>query len=505
MKQFQNSFENFSNKTAFHINNNDFSYGELAQFLSNIRNYIKKVKENGEELIGIADYDDIYTYASIYAALFAGLGYVPLNPENPVDRNKSIIEQAGLKTLLTCKIDEDIEKIVASTGIKSVETTTLPESKIDLSVIEIDENKIAYILFTSGSTGVPKGVPITRKNLAALLDAFYTHGYKIDENDRFLQMFDLTFDFSVICYMAPPYCGASIYTVPKKGIKFANVYSILEEKNISFACMVPSILAYLRPYFEEISLPSIKYTLFCGEALYEDLCKEWLQCIPKGTIINAYGPTEATVFCMLYDWDHNLENQKTHNGILTIGKSMKNMGSVVVDEDSKAAPVGVKGELCLYGEQVTPGYWKDEQKNKEAFFELEMDGKEQKLYRTGDLAAIDNEGDFFYHGRKDFQVKIQGFRVELSEIEHHARTFCNIMNVVVIPHQNSTGSTLLHLFIENYKGKTEDIVAYMETKVPYYMVPNGISTIPVFPLNQNGKIDRKKLESTLNNKEEKNG
>jgi len=494
LHQISQSFQKYATLDAFCINNVHYTYENLAKAVSKIRKAVESETATGQKLVGLIAFEshDFYTYAAIYGTLFGGAGYVPINPKNPLERNNSVVQQAELKTILTSKIDDRVTELAEANNLKVIVTSDLEEVEIDYSLPNISDEEIAYILFTSGSTGVPKGVPILRRNVDAFIDAFYAHGYSVNSSDRFLQMFDLTFDFSVVCYFAPLVAGACIYPIPSEGIKYANVYMTLEEHQITFACMVPSIIAYLKPYFSEISLNELKYSLFCGEALYEDISRDWLKCTPNGKIINAYGPTEATVFCLLYDYDP-IKFAKTFNGSLAIGKEMENMKAVIADERNNILKPHEQGEICLSGPQVTPGYWKNEQKNLEAFFDVEKNGVKEIYYRTGDLGMIDDEGDFFYCGRVDFQVKIQGFRVELGEIEHHVRNFTNIVNVAAVPVQNNSGTTQLHLFLENFTGNLKELEEYLAGKVPIYMVPTTMSSLPQFPLNMNGKVDRKAL------------
>jgi non-ribosomal peptide synthetase component F len=327
------------------------------------------------------------------------------------------------------------------------------------------------------------------------VDAFFALGYKIDENDRFLQMFDLTFDLSVMSYLIPLTIGACVYTVPSGDIKFNATYMILEDYEITVALMVPSILSFLHNYFDEISMPKMKYSLFCGEALYTDLTKGWANCVPNALIQNVYGPTEATIFCLTYDWQRNSTN-KDHNGILCIGKPMKDMLAIVVDEELKPVEANTPGELCLSGGQLTSGYIKNPEKNKEAFFHHSINGMDHVFYRTGDICFIDSDGDFMFSGRLDNQVKIQGFRVELSEIEHHAREFLKSPNVVAVTSQNENDNTLIHLFVERTENTTE-LANYLKTQMPAYMIPTEIRSLDSFPLNVNGKVDRKAIKLLL--------
>ena len=236
-------------------------------------------------------------------------------------------------------------------------------------------------------------MPLTVNNLNSFLVAFFALGYRIDHHDTFIQMFDMTFDLSIMSYFAPVCIGACVYTVPFDVIKYMHVYQLLEQYGITFTLLVPSILTNLRPYFQEIRLEKMRYSLFCGEALYEDVTLEWSKCLPNAVIQNVYGPTEATIFCMTYDVKK--ENNKSLNGILSIGKPMKNMAAMIADENFHPLTANEKGELCMTGAQITTGYWKNDQKNKESFFEWEH----KRYYRTGDLCFCDEDGDYYYSGR----------------------------------------------------------------------------------------------------------
>jgi len=492
--QIKQSCEKFPDRNAFCISNTYYTYSQLAQKISNIRYALEQ--KNKEQLIGVIINDDIETYASIFGILFSGSGFVPINPRNPVDRNVVIIKESGVKIILSGKTDERIDEIKTKSPVRFLFTNNLPDVEINLSLPQTYEEDNAYLFFTSGSTGVPKGVPISHKNLNSFVDAFFNLSYQIGEHDRFLQMFDLTFDLSLMSYIIPLGTGACVYTVNPDEIKYTAVYSLLEEKEITFALMVPSILSYLKPYFEDIKLEKMKYSLFCGEALHSDITKEWAACVPNALIQNVYGPTEATIFCLTYDWDRKRPN-KEFNGIVCIGKPMKDMHAIIVDDNLNLLPEGEKGELCLAGNQVTAGYWNNPEKNKEAFLTCETDDKEQNFYRTGDIAFVDKDGDFMYCGRVDQQVQIQGFRVELSEIEHYVRQHTGLNNVAVIAYTNNIGNTEIHLFVENYQGAMDDITEHLKSKVPEYMLPSEITSLPAFPFNVNGKIDMKALSDKL--------
>ena len=499
LEKISETFFRYPNRNAFCINREYYTYYTFAKLVSKIRNYIQLNLDSSEKLIGVIanPESDIETYGAIYGALYSGRGYIPVNPTNPKNRNIEILKQTGIKTILCKRTNEKIKDLAHKLKIDIIEICSLPETPINIELPNVNENEIAYILFTSGSTGTPKGVPISRKNLDSFIRAFYNLNLNVNENDRFLQMFELTFDFSVVCYTIPLCLGACIYTVPNEGIKFANIFTTLEENEITFACLVPTVLNYLKPYLEEIKLDKMKYSLFCGEILYADIVKEWSNCTPNAKIINAYGPTEATVFCMTYNWDNKTSN-KTFNGSVAIGQPMENISAIVIDENLNKIKLGAKGELCLSGNQLTTGYLNDLKKNDQSFFTFNIDGKEKIFYRTGDLAFIDKEGDFLFAGRKDNQIKIQGFRIELDEIEHFAREFVKAINVKAISSVDKRGVTQIHLFVENYSRDTEDIQRYLKTKIPEYMIPSSITNIKAFPLNGNGKVDKKKLISLTN-------
>lgn len=472
-------------RNAFCIQGMFYTYADLKGIVVAIQAELEK-EHNNADRIGILIHDSLETYAAIVAILLLGKTYIPIHPGHPADRVAHIVRQSNLQLLFSPLHEAEYA------GVRNLNTTELNGTDSPLVMkVEGTENKAAYILFTSGSTGVPKGTPITYHNLNSFLTAFNNLGYELTEADRFLQMFDLTFDLSVVSYLVPLCIGACVYTIPDKGMKFTNVYSVLEEYNITFALMVPSILTFLRQYFDEIHLPDMRYSLFCGEALHKDLVLEWRNCVPNAVIENVYGPTEATIFCLTYRIDTNREIAES-NGIVCIGKPMSGMEAIVADENNQPLPDGEKGELCLHGHQVTPGYLDDE-KNQVAFFMLE--GK--RYYRTGDIARRDVGGDFVYCGRADHQVKIQGFRVELSEIEYHARMAYNC-NVVAIVINTPKGLSQIELVMECLTVNNEDVVAQLKTKLPGYMVPANVHFIAPFPLNVNGKTDRKELEKIIN-------
>lgn len=437
--------EAFASRNAFYIDGEYYTYRQFGKAIDNQRVIIRDKKES---ILELEVRDNLETYVTIFACWFENKAYVPINPSWSSERKQQI-------------------------------TNTLTQSH---------NHTLAYILFTSGSTGIPKGVAITRGNVGAFMESFWMTGIKIDENDRCLQCFDLTFDVSVQSFLVALTRGACVYTVPYGQVKYLNVAALIHEQHITFGAIAPSMLTYLRPYFDELDASAFKTCILTAEACPADLIEDWRKCAKNVEVYDFYGPTEATIYCTYYKCEQPV---LAANGMTSIGKPLANVEAVIVDEHGNIVTAdGENGELCVAGDQVTQGYWNNEAKNAEAFFVVDA----KRFYRTGDLCYWDKSGNIMYVGRLDQQVKIQGFRVELSEVEYHARQYYNNdIRVVAVAFKNGNNLDEIALFVEKNKENSDGLLSFLKEEMPQYMIPSRVIYLKNFPQNSNDKIDRKMM------------
>jgi non-ribosomal peptide synthetase component F len=468
---------NSSNQIVAIIDDKTYYYHNLKHLVNKQILLINKISSSR---IGIIIDDSIEMYSAILACWFLNKAYVPIKSEYPVNRIKEMIETAELE-FMWVKDPNHFPPLEGLTFLQCVDEQN--NFEIDFAPV-IDVEQEAYILFTSGTSGKPKGVPISHKNLQAFFEGFFDLGYSLSERDRFLQMFDLTFDLSVMSFAIPLILGASFYPLEKSLIKPLALFNTLSNRQITFALMVPSVVNMLEPYKDEIDLYHLKYTQFCGESFKIHQLNTWIDCAPNSQIDNVYGPTEVTIYCSRYI-AHPVQTEPLHrNGVVCIGKEMKN-STFFVDN---------QGILNLGGNQVSLGYLKADENQKSKFHHYNGIW----YFVSGDL-GIEFDDVFYCQGREDDQVKIQGFRVELSEIEHgFNRLHPKGKSVAVAIQENE--ATVIYLFIQNdllESFNSNSLIIRLAKELPSYMVPKKIFYIDHFPLNSNGKIDKKKLIKCL--------
>lgn len=489
-EKIKNTLNTNRSNNAFCINKTFFTYHDLNNSILKIRNQINKKLIDSEKIVGLIIHDDLETYASIIALWFEGKAYVPINEDAPFERNELILKEAGIKSIINSKNNSLFKNYTLIT------TSNLTEKCENDEFTVRDKTDILYILFTSGTTGTPKGVPINIENLEQFLSAFDSLNLDINKTDKCLQMSDLTFDVSIASFLIPLLKGACIYTIPKEKIKYTYIYELMEEYELTVLQLVPSVLNFLSKYFNEINLPKVKYCFLTAEALTLKLAEDWSTCIPNAKIFNLYGPTENTIWSTYYTYKKN-EPNLTYNGILAIGKPLEGTLAIIIDKNNEIVPNNQKGELCLAGKQLTLGYWNNEIKNKQAFFTTKINNVPTRFYKTGDLCSMNEQEEILYSGRIDFQVKINGYRVELAEIEFHISSFLANINSVCIPFFNKSNNSEIGLIIESNFFDESKLINYLKTKLPHYMIPTKIVFIDKIPVNINGKIDRNKLQLLL--------
>ncbi|WP_449399784.1 AMP-binding protein [Chryseobacterium wanjuense] len=274
------SFLQHQKNICLSIEDKNYTYEDVLNTAGQIRHQLQSVSSQN---IGLYLTDDIYMYASILAIWFEGKTYVPIHPDFPLTKNLNVIRQADIDTILSSvETKENFEIHVIDTQ-KTFETDALPPKESELA-------NNAYILFTSGSTGNPKGVPIQFSNLYYFSESFHSTFGKLTPEDNVLQMFELTFDLSVMSYLIPFLNGAKVIGLHKKETKFLQILDLLEANEITVALMVPSILNLIIPYLDpSIQNESLRLNLFCGEALLVKQIEGWRDFIPNASIHNVYG------------------------------------------------------------------------------------------------------------------------------------------------------------------------------------------------------------------------
>lgn len=504
---FENSKQNYPDNVALMVDNRTYSYTDLGTVINKISD--KLLKENSKQVALLA-HKSVVAYAGLLAALKSGKTYVPLNPKFPKSRNLKIIslsesrvmivDNRCVKTLedLLPELTEPLTLIFPETErahIPQVDDDHNVIAKEDLieendMIIEVEKDHLAYLLFTSGSTGTPKGVPISHHNVLSYTEYMFER-YGILPTDKFSHVPDLTFDLSVHDLYLSFRGGAGLYCVPENVVmapaKFINTHKL------TFWCSVPSLVQIMGRFrmLKSGNFPSIRWSMFCGEPLPKNVAMQWQQAAPNTKIDNVYGPTETTVSITYYVLPKKSEDIKEKNGIVCIGQVFDTQELCLVDENN--LPHDTMGEICLSGSQVAKGYWKDRENTSKHFVQLE--GKGDKIwYKTGDIAQYE-DGLLYYIARKDFQVKIRGYRVELGEVNNAVAKLIDKTMVYTIPYPFVNGiADNLYTFVEGFTDKpVKDILLELSKALPSYMVPKNIIFLPEFPLNMNGKVDRKKL------------
>lgn len=489
-KKYHTTFKSHADKTAFCIAGRYYTYARFSEYIAGTQQLIHQHAGASSNLpIGVICHDSIETFASIFAIWFSGHHFVPLHPQHPSAVNNEKIDHSGIQLILSSEDDSSSHELKAR-------VITNKDQKSSQPLTVAMETGRAYILFTSGSTGKPKGVPISQKNMDAFTQGFLNLYPELSFQDRFLQTYDLTSDAAFTGYLIPLLIGASVYTLPAETFKYLSIVKMLRKHPITWTQFTPSVLNYLRPYFKSMRFESLQHSHFGGEALPYELTAEWARCVPNAELSNIYGPTETTITCTIHRTTANELSQKVYNGLLSIGKPLKEVKILIMDENDREVAKGEKGELCIGGKQVMEGYLCAELNDGRSFLVRDEKGLKERYYRSGDLVIEDEQGFLFFCGRKDDQLKISGYRVEPGEIEMALSQLTNGAKARAYGFTNKSGTESIVVFTEQRDLQAEELKDRLRELLPSPLIPEKIISIAHFPINSAGKADKKALFET---------
>lgn len=513
---FFRSLKSDSGRPALELRELSLSYEQLWNYAGKITACLKGVLDPSESVVAVLADRSVAAYGGILGVLGSGRGYVPLNPKFPIERTLHMLRAPQCATIVVGRECADtLAKLLPhfETPLKLIipdddwapagdlsthhlmTAQKLPKAADPIDPA-IDGDDTAYLLFTSGSTGVPKGVAVSQSNAVAYME-YAARRFGIHAGDRCSQNFDLTFDLSVHDLFTCWDGGATLCPYPEQTLTPA---TFVDELGLTVWFSVPSVAMFASKLgmLQEGAFPTLRWSLFCGEALSASLAESWQLAASNSIVENLYGPTEATIAITYYRWDSAHSPSECVSGLVPIGWPFDGQQVSVVNEELEPVPQGESGELCLGGSQVTRGYLNDPEKTAKSFVRLKGTGN-GTWYRTGDLVRQDERGCLCYLGRRDFQVKVNGYRVELQEIDLVLREAAGTELAVAIPWPLSQGSASGIVGVLSGSDATRDsaIIAACEARLPRYMVPNQLLHVAHMPLNVNGKIDRGKITEML--------
>ena len=516
---FLNSVQAFGDRPALEVAGEALSYDALFRRSASLAATLAPYEFGGGPLLtAVFAYRSVTAYAGILGALLHGHGYVPLNRTLPPERTKTMLQKSRCRAMIVdAESEKQLEHVLE--GFDGGLLVILPEaedvdslskrfpkhrfigkagllSHEEWKPVEVSADALAYVLFTSGSTGVPKGVMISQRSVICYVE-FVCERFDVKPTDRFSQTFDMTFDVSVSDMFVAWERGACLCCPSEKGL--LNPARFISDSGLTFWFSVPSLAVFMRRLgsLKPGSYPNLRVSLFAGEALPVDLTKSWGEAAPNSIVENFYGPTELTISCTYYRWDAARSLAESEQGVVPIGHPFPGMVPLVADESLQEVAPGADGELLMTGPQLALGYLDDPVKTAAAF--VTPPRCKEIYYRTGDRVRRPMGGQpMTYLGRIDNQVKILGRRVELGEIEAVVREESGIGGVVALGWpKTTTGVRGVEVFLEAEGPGHPELKARVDRRLPAYMAPRNYRFLSKFPLNANGKYDRPGLLKIL--------
>ena len=512
------SADRYPDKAAIAFKDLTITYGELDHESSKLAYVLSDIGIERGDRVGIHMNRSIDSIVGALGSMKAGATYIPIDPACPSDRFYYIIQKCEIDTLLTShdklsNIEQVFHKksalknIIVMNAPDAADTSRGPIQLFDWQDIRhtakerasnafsIDSDP-AYILFTSGSTGNPKGVMISHLNSLTFINSAYDF-FGIGVKDIFSNICPLHFDMSVFDIFVAFKSGASVVIVPETTAIFpSQLAGYIEKNRISVWSSVPSALSMLANFgkLENYDLSSLRLILFAGEVFPIKYLRRLMEAIPEAVFFNLYGQTEANS-STCYRVDHIPMNDSS---VLPIGKPFPNFDVFAINEDGKKiVEPGEEGELYVRAASVAMGYFGDFEKTEENFVNNPLSPYlNERVYRTGDIVCLDTDRNYVFLGRKDHMIKSRGYRIEIGEIETVLCNHIDVKNAVVIPIPDELIGNRISVIIvpvDHCKIEKEDILKYCSTRLPKYMLPDIIEFRDTLPMTSSGKVDRKKM------------
>ncbi len=445
------------------------------------------------DVVGVLVEKSIALVAALFGLFKVKACYVPIDTTYPDDRIRFILSDCRAKTLL---VDSDVQS-AKRYGVNVIHIANAQTDNTSIALLEenfLDNDSLAYIIYTSGTTGRPKGVGVSHANLSHFLENV-KENYGADHRLKMPFIASHAFDISLFQLLAPLTNGGQSIIIGKEALlEMPHFVALL--KKASMLDTVPALYQRICDHIIENGLEEdfqgIERLFVGGDVIPDHLLTKLAQTFTNADIVVTYGPTEGTIFCTSIQYPKSNHGELRKGNIL--GRPLDNVKVHVLDTNNKLQPIGVVGELCIAGAGVATGYFEQPQLTNSSFIDNPYGSG--KLYRTGDLARWNNDGKLEFMGRADHQVKVRGYRIELGEIERMLSTSFLVKETVATVFESNTNEKLICVFFIAEEPVEKGLLrSYLRNKLPEYMIPADFVQLEAFPLNSNGKIDKKELLS----------
>lgn len=498
LELLEDTAQKFPNKIIYEDINRNITYRDFINVTKKIGTAIAKEINDINRPIAIFIDRSVTCLETMMGTTYSGNYFIVLDTKSPKQRLDLI-----LRTLPNVNI------IVESKNIKKIEELEI-NGKIlvyeNLLQVEVDEEKLnciknkiidtdpMYLQFTSGSTGIPKGIVICHKSVITYATSIKKQ-FNINEDTIFGSEAPFYFSISSLDTYTTMLTGATMIIIPKMYFSFPiKLLEFLKEKKINTIYWVPSalcIVANLKA-LDEIELPELKMVLFAGEVMPVKQLNVWIEHLPNTKFINLYGPTEITDICTYYIVDRKLKNEES----VPIGKEIYNCNVLILKDDGTLAKRGEEGELCVRGSFLALGYYNNHDKTREVFIQNPLNkAYPEIIYKTGDIVKENERGEILYVSRKDFQIKHMGYRIELGEIENVINNIEGIISCACI--YDTINKKIVLFYSAQSFLQEKELLEHIKKKLLNYMQPNEIHRLDKMLYNANNKIDRAKLKEMM--------